>query len=603
MLTERIETLLVGNATGLVNTFKEGGAASDAFAAKTTTTGRIMNQLGLQGLSTGEMISKGIRVGSGVAALALGKMAFDGVQAFADSTAAARGFQRTLGGTAEDASRLSAATARMGIDAGTAQSAFGQLAKRIGEGKDTLDQWGVAVARNKDGSVNMAETLANISEKYRSIEDPAKRAAFASENFGKGYQTINSLLGQGKENLQEFYRVAAEHHQVFSQDDLDKGLQYSRSMKDLKSATEGFEMSLASGLIPLLTGLAKGLDAVFGVLSSASDEMGGFNLNAVAMGALIGTAINPGLGTLIGAGAGAAASLFNLGDSAADAESKMEKFDQQLSKETARKAATDFMALGDAASLVGASVDEFLLQRFRKLAEDSPAAAQKVIAGMQAMGEATGPYEQVLAKVVERKKEDQRQSDATKAANEQLTGSYDEQLRALDALQNAELAKFNNEIAAEQATLRAKDATNQYTQSLTDANATTDDQAKKLLDAESAALSAAAAAGKKAEADHAGEGAAAAHAAGTYAQIQSLMGLRGTVADGSPLAIALDGYIARLADPNVNGVHTTRVEVTGVAEAIAQLEALHNKAAEPVIATLQIIGTTNDAARKWLQST
>ena len=48
------------------------------------------------------------------------------------------------------------------------------------------------------------------------------------------------------------------------------------------------------------------------------------------------------------------------------------------------------------------------------------------------------------------------------------------------------------------------------------------------------------------------------------------MELRSNTQDGSPLAIALDGYIARLADPNVNGVHTATI----VAEALTAHQVL-----------------------------
>jgi hypothetical protein len=174
--------------------------------------------------------------------VALAAFAVQGVQKFADLTSTVRAFQRATGATAEDSSRLAAATQRMGIDAGTAQTAFGQLSKRIGEHKDTLAQWGVEIAKNKDGTVDLAGTLGNISDKYVSLTDVTQRQAFATENFGKGAQSINALLGQGKDNLKAFYDVATQSHQIFSQDDLNKGLQFSRSMADLKTQIQGVQL-------------------------------------------------------------------------------------------------------------------------------------------------------------------------------------------------------------------------------------------------------------------------------------------------------------------------------------------------------------------------
>lgn len=664
MLTERIETLLVGNATGLVNTFREGGTAADAFATQTTgRAGAAMERLGLQGLTTGDMIQKGLVVGAGVGAIAVGKMAFDGIQKFADLTGAVRGFQRITGASAEDASRLAAATARMGIDAGTAQSAFGQLTKRIGEHKDTLAQWGVEIARNKDGSVNFSETLGNISDKYRSLTDATQQQAFATENFGKGAQSINSLLGQGKDNLQAFYDIASRQHQVFSQDDLDKGLQYSRSLKDLQTAFQGIELELGGALLPLITTFAHALQFGVEALDAVGNAIGGVNLSAIALGAGIGALIAGPWGALAGGAIGLASALGIFGDSTDSTSRQVNDFADALERangkldETVTKSARSLLeqrhqlddlgrsgvALADVLDGVNGSSRSNVTalrdmasatQDFIERTQGSKEAISEHNGALQGAGERLAEVRRIQGEYIDKVRETnpvladeltklsesnrlnsgligtlgdlagshvkvtQRLKDRTAAhatdnevtdkstgaitaetkATEEAARAIDQQRRALQGLTDAETARWDKGIAAEQATWAAKDAVDAYNSSLTDGTSSTEDQAKALLSAESAFTRAGAAAYDKAAADNAGKTPAEQHAAATYAQIGTLGQFRDTLAPDSPLRAFLDAYIARLADPNINGIHTATVTLDD--QAMADLNALHLKLQE-----------------------
>ncbi len=644
MLTERLETLLVGNATGLVKSFAEGGSASEAFAAKNTTSGRVMQQLGLQGLTTGEMLSKGLKVGTAVAGIAIAKMAFDGVQHFADLTGTVRGFQRVTGATAEDSSRLAAATARMGIDAGTAQTAFGQLTKRIGEGKDTLGQWGVEIVRNRDGSVNFARTLENISEKYSSLTDATQRQAFATENFGKGAQSINALLGQGKENLQQFYEVADRHHQIFSQDDLDKGLQYSRSLKDLQTAFQGVELEVGGAVMPLLTAFAGILTTTIEVLDSVGQAMGGVNLSAVAMGAGIGFLVGGPWGALAGGAIGLASALGIFGDQVDDNTQSVQSFAGALENANGKLDENTFKAaralleerhqmddLAAASLSLGTTLDS--TTHTTKNQRDALEDLQKITLRLQQVNGSNQASYELTGKSVADLRAEQRQltDELTKqnpelgkvvaallkengtnegvigtlhdlasshanvtqklreraathatdaAATDRSTGALQKEAQAAkdaaDAFQtetdalnrniDAQFAAADKTFAAERAAFAATDAI----AALADANqkaadaggqdaAANEAQAKALIDAEDSALKAAQASGAKAEADHQGEGAAAAHAASVYAQIASLQGFANSLDPGSPLRVYLEQTIARLADPAINSVHTASV--------------------------------------------
>jgi len=289
MLTERIETLLVGNATGLVNSFREGGTAAEGLQAKSMTAGGVLERLGLQGTSTGKALDKlgisgvqsgdllkaGLVGGAVVGGGALAKFALDGIEKFASLTSAVRGFQRVSGATAEDSSKLVFAVKEMGIEPDVAASAFGRLATRIGTGKATLLENADLIKRNSDGSLDLAGTVANLSDAYQSTDDQGKKAALANDAFGKSWQKLAPLLGKGKQDLQDLYAEAAKDHQVFSQDDLEKGRQFTLATTQLKDAWKGLQVELGSAVIPTATQSTQTLTDGLHLLDKGANLAGG----------------------------------------------------------------------------------------------------------------------------------------------------------------------------------------------------------------------------------------------------------------------------------------------------------------------------------------
>src|SRR5664279_2334864 len=73
----------------------------------------------------------GLNVAMAVGATAVAGFATKGVQQFEDMGAATRGFQREIGGTAEDASRLLFAAKESGVGADQLTTSVGKLSKQV----------------------------------------------------------------------------------------------------------------------------------------------------------------------------------------------------------------------------------------------------------------------------------------------------------------------------------------------------------------------------------------------------------------------------------------------------------------------------------------
>lgn len=260
VVTERLRIIIESTAGGAVKDIKATGAASEELSLKqqllTKSSGLTQGALksvGLQSVDTGTALKVGLAGGAIVAGAALAKFALDGVEKFASLTGEVRAFRRVSGATAEDSSKLVFAVKQLGIEPDAAAMAFGRLATRIGTGKANFDQFGVSVKKNKDGTVDLAGTVARLSDAYQNTASQTDKAALANEAFGRSWQTLSPLLGKSKEDLDALFKAAGTNHQIFSDDDLEKGRQFTASMNMLKSTLEGLKVEIGSALIPVVT--------------------------------------------------------------------------------------------------------------------------------------------------------------------------------------------------------------------------------------------------------------------------------------------------------------------------------------------------------------
>jgi len=363
-----------------------------------------------------------IKAAAGAAALGIAEMAVKGAKDFVALTAEVRGYQRTLGGTAESNSVLAAQMRMLGVDSATAEKSFGMLAKRIGEGQDTLSQWGVTVARDKNGNVDMQKTLLNMGDAYKSIQDPTQRAAFASEQLGRGYQALAPFLGKSREELKAFGEEAAKNHMVFDQSQLDKGREMGLTMKQMKEAVQGLFLALGEDLVPMMTTLTKGLTAVIGTMDKFGTAIGAGNISIVAMGASIGAMVGGPMGALAGAGTGLVAMLATMQHGWQVNTEGLKKFADEISGVNVDTAVAKFKQLQNL-KLPDWAMGNASLKVFHELAAASPAAAQNLIDSLKGTGDSTDGYQAILDRAIKKRQEDAAAADSQSAANEKLTST------------------------------------------------------------------------------------------------------------------------------------------------------------------------------------
>lgn len=267
--TEQLLVVLRANTTDFTRKMAAAEKQSTSFSKNSTEGLKRVSSVG--GSSLLATAGKVALVGGAVAAAT--KVAFGFAERFATATAAVRGFQRATGDTAENASKLLFALNRVGIDASTAEKAFFRFSREISTGKANISAYGAEVARNQDGSVNMARTVTSLAGAFRKMTAGARGAA-AVQLFGKQGQALLPILGKTRAEITALFKEAGQKHQIFSQEDLDKGRLFSIQMKELTSTFQGFALEIGKAVAPALTEAAGAFDSFLQTLEKGKDLLG-----------------------------------------------------------------------------------------------------------------------------------------------------------------------------------------------------------------------------------------------------------------------------------------------------------------------------------------
>lgn len=219
------------------------------------------------------------------------------------------------------------------------------------------------------------------------------------------------------------------------------------------------------------------------------------------------------------------------------------------------------------------SESEKRMRAFQSLMKESPAAAQSLVAAMEASGESTGRFRRLLNDA------DIAQVNASTAANN-LSEELVAQGRAaelttsqINALTDALTTQANLDIAVEQAAINAQKATEEYNRVLGDGTSTTIDRAQATLNLEKAAVAQRDAIEAAADADKNGSISKQEQTDSTKRQIESLAVLAGAMEPGSPSRVRIEEMIAALQRLNNTPVRPT----VDTNPAIYSIEALINK--------------------------
>ncbi len=307
-VTAQVDIDADGARSGAAETEKSAGRISGAFEGLKGKAGSIRESLGGLGDKFGELArdklgplgdaadKAGIdldKMGNTlpvVGAAVAGATAFvaAGIGKWQELTAQVKTYTTAAGLGAEEASRFNAVFKDFGVEAEDGADALKTMGEIIGTDAAKFDTYGVAIARAKDGSVDMAATLGNVADRFRAMRDPTERAALGSELFGDAWLKIAPVLEQGSDNLDRLL-AGVKGSALVTDEGIRKAAEYDKAMAQLSREFEALQIAAAEEAIPAIV---DGLHDLTGALQGLNDFEERFGaISKVIEGAQVG--LNP----------------------------------------------------------------------------------------------------------------------------------------------------------------------------------------------------------------------------------------------------------------------------------------------------------------------
>lgn len=239
--------------------------AAEQFAPAAGLAGQALEKLGIAGVGAGTALKAGLFAAGAVAVAAVAKAAQDGIASWEQLAEQTRVVQHTMGGSAEQASTLASVMRRLGVDVESSSKPLAKFGQNVAEHPEKLGKYAIAIAKTKDGHVDLVKTLENVSAAWRTSGDAAQRDSILLDVFGaKGASAdgVVRLLAQDTGTWADSLKKAQEHGEVLSDAQVNKIIEFKHSMEDASNAVKLIERDLAGAFIPQMTSAAKAVDAL-----------------------------------------------------------------------------------------------------------------------------------------------------------------------------------------------------------------------------------------------------------------------------------------------------------------------------------------------------
>jgi hypothetical protein len=229
------------------------------------TAEKALAKLGLQGTVTGAALTSGLSAAAGGLAV-FGAFEFlkSGIDNFTHLADEIRAVQYAASASAEDSSKLIAITTALGVSSDVAALGVFRLGKNIGQTPEKLTNLGIAIARNKQGNVDLIGTLYNVASAYQKTSDGSQRAKIVYEAFGRAGTSMLPILNANAEKLREIASEAGKQGRIFSQADLDSAKEYEITMRELRDSLQALTLTAGRDVVPALSKVA-------GIITNISD--------------------------------------------------------------------------------------------------------------------------------------------------------------------------------------------------------------------------------------------------------------------------------------------------------------------------------------------
>lgn len=103
------------------------------------------------------------------------------------------------------------------------------------------------------------QVMLSIADRFKSIKDPAKRAAIATQLFGRAGARMIPFLSKGSAEMQQAFEKAKQYGLVLDQETIDASNEFNDGLKELIGQGHGLKNIIGAGLVKTIAPLIKQL--------------------------------------------------------------------------------------------------------------------------------------------------------------------------------------------------------------------------------------------------------------------------------------------------------------------------------------------------------
>ncbi|SDP46535.1 hypothetical protein SAMN05660199_03961 [Klenkia soli] len=232
------------------------------------------------GQSTGrttEALHSAVTAAAALAAAGLAAGINETVTAYADGARSAGLFANATNSSTEEAGRLLGLVGALGLDINDLIEIQAEFAQKSGD----LDQVGVTLQKNADGTVNWTTTIEATLVALQKIPDATARNAAGFKFFGEeGYKQLQRLVNGGVSVADALEQIGTP----FDDSDVAAAAEFDATMMQVKLSGGELARTVGSELLPVVTALFGAFQVAAGVIGSIPAPIGLAVVAAVGLG-------------------------------------------------------------------------------------------------------------------------------------------------------------------------------------------------------------------------------------------------------------------------------------------------------------------------------
>jgi hypothetical protein len=243
---------ILADASRAVAAFKDTSAAATTMGHKVDAAGKTVETSGKR---FGKLRAAGLAAGGALGLL--GGFVKSSSARFAEMVKATAGLQRSMGGTAESASRWAFVAKQSGVDTDVFAKSTAILSKHLVANDDAFKALGVS-GRDSHGNLkSMDELLPQLADKFAGMPNGPKKTALALKVFGKAGLGMLPILNKGSKGILAMRLQSDKLGNTLSGAQVEAFKKNTAAQRLFTATMDGIKVKVGAGVLPVLTLFAK----------------------------------------------------------------------------------------------------------------------------------------------------------------------------------------------------------------------------------------------------------------------------------------------------------------------------------------------------------